>query len=210
MLKINNIEKIKNFIINDKNESLLINQVNDDIGEFYFHVIKNFTEEEGVNLIKEIDDNNSDFNDLFVSREIEIYYMTNVKNIEKVFKRKSQKIIISDYKNYKRLFNRCETVNGYEFENDIRNYLINYFMINNKDLINYCISQPYLTYSEITKYTVNKNGYVLDPLVYEINNFILEIRKEIYRLKSDNINVKELFLTLKNEVKYKKFNFLTY
>ena len=35
MLKINNIEKIKNFIINDKNESLLINQVNDDIGEFY-------------------------------------------------------------------------------------------------------------------------------------------------------------------------------
>ena len=210
MLKINNIEKIKNFIIDDKNESLLINQVNNDIGEFYFHVIKNFTEEEGVNLIKEIDDNNSDSNDLFVRKEIEIFYMTNVKNIEKLFKRKSQKIIISDYKNYKRLFNRCETVNGYEFENDIRNYLINYFMINNKDLINYCISQPYLTYSEITKYTVNKNGYVLDPLVYEINNFILEIRKEIYRLKSDNINVKKLFFTLKNEVKYKKFNFLTY
>ena len=68
MLKINNIEKIKNFIINDKNESLLINQVNDDIGEFYFHVIKNFTEEEGVNLIKEIDDNNSDSNDLFVRK----------------------------------------------------------------------------------------------------------------------------------------------
>ena len=38
-------------------------------------------------------------------------------------------------------------------------------MIDNKDLINYCISQPYLTYSEITKYIVNKNGYVVDPLV---------------------------------------------
>ena len=122
MLKINNIEKIKKFIINEKNESLLINQVNDDIGEFYFHVIKKFTEEKGVNLIKEIDDNNIDTNDLFVKKEIEIFYMTNVKNIEKVFKRNSQKIIISDYKNYKRFFNKCEAVNGYEFENDIRNY----------------------------------------------------------------------------------------
>ena len=103
--KINNIEKIKKFIINEKNESLLINQVNDDIGEFYFHVIKNFTEEKGVNLIKEIDDNNSDSNNLFVRKEIEIFYMTNVKNIEKLFKRKSQKIIISDYKNKKYLYN---------------------------------------------------------------------------------------------------------
>ena len=76
MLKINNIEKIKKFIINEKNESLLINQVNDDIGEFYLQVIKNFTEEIGVKLLKTINDDNGDTDDLFVKREIQIFHMT--------------------------------------------------------------------------------------------------------------------------------------
>ena len=58
-------------------------------------------------------------------------------------------------------------------------------MIDNKDLINYCISQPYLTY--VTKY-INKKCCIL---WFPVNNFILEIRKEIYRLKSNNINVRQ-------------------
>ena len=210
MPKLNNINKNKNFIINEENKSLLINQVSDDIGEFYLQVIKNFTEEIGVKLLKEIDDNNSDTNDLFVKREIQIFHMTSAKSIEEVFKKNSQKIIISDYKNYKKYFNKCETVNGYEFENDIKYYLMDYLKINHEDLINFCISQPYLTNSEILKFTVNKNNYVVDSLVHEMDNFILEIRKEVYRLKRKDINAKKLFFILKNEVKYKKFNFLTY
>ena len=78
------------------------------------------------------------------------------------------------------------------------------------NLINFCISQPYLTNSEILKFTVNKNNYVVDPLVHEKDNFILRIRKEVYKLNRKNIDAKKLFFILKNEVKYKKFNFLTY
>ena len=210
MPKLNNINKIENFIIKEENKSLLINQISDDIGEFYLQVIKNFTEEIGVKLLKEIDDNNSDTNDLFVKREIQIFHMTSAKNIEEVLKKNSQKIIISDYKNYKKFFNKCETVNGYEFENDIKYYLMDYLKINHEDLINYCISQPYFTNSEVAKYNVNKNNYVVDPLVHEKDNFILRIRKEVYKLNRKNIDAKKLFFILKDEVKYKKFNFLTY
>tara|TARA_B100000963_G_scaffold100400_1_gene86818 strand:+ start:16146 stop:16781 length:636 start_codon:yes stop_codon:yes gene_type:complete len=209
--KINNIEKIKNFIHDEKNKNLIINQVSEDIGEFYFQVIKDISKDIEIKLLRETEDKNMNIsNDLFIQREIKIYNMTNSNSIEKLFKRNSQKIIISDYKNYKKFLNKCETVNGYEFDNDIRYYLINYLKINNEDLINYCISQPYLTNSEVSKYAVNKNNYISDSLVYEIDNFILEIRKEIYSLKHKNINIKKLFFILKNEVKYKKFNFLTY
>ena len=207
----NNIEKIKNFIHDEKNKNLIINQVSEDIGEFYFQVIKDISKDIEIKLLRETEDKNMNIsNDLFIQREIKIYNMTNSNSIEKLFKRNSQKIIISDYKNYKKFLNKCETVNGYEFDNDIRYYLINYLKINNEDLINYCISQPYLTNSEVSKYAVNKNNYISDSLVYEIDNFILEIRKEIYSLKHKNINIKKLFFILKNEVKYKKFNFLTY
>jgi len=209
--KINNIEKIKNFIHDEKNKNLIINQVSEDIGEFYFQVIKDISKDIEIKLLRETEDKNMNIsNDLFIQREIKIYNMTNSNSIEKLFKRNTQKIIISDYKNYKKFLNKCETVNGYEFDNDIRYYLINYLKINNEDLINYCISQPYLTNSEVSKYAVNKNNYISDSLVYEIDNFILEIRKEIYSLKHKNINIKKLFFILKNEVKYKKFNFLTY
>ena len=207
----NNIEKIKNFIHDEKNKNLIINQVSEDIGEFYLQIIRDISKDKEIKLLRETEDKNMNIsNDLFIQREIKIYNMTNSNSIEKLFKRNSQKIIISDYKNYKKFLNKCETVNGYEFDNDIRYYLINYLKINNEDLINYCISQPYLTNSEVSKYAVNKNNYISDSLVYEIDNFILEIRKEIYSLKHKNINIKKLFFILKNEVKYKKFNFLTY
>ena len=211
MKKINNIEKIKNFIHDEKNKNLIINQVSEDIGEFYLQIIRDISKDIEIKLLRETEDKNMNIsNDLFIQREIKIYNMTNSNSIEKLFKRNFQKIIVSDYKNYKKFLNKCETVNGYEIENDIRYYFINYLKINNEDLINYCISQPYLTNSEVSKYAVNKNNYISDSLVYEIDNFILEIRKEIYSLKHKNINIKKLFLILKNEVKYKKFNFLTY
>ena len=211
MKKINNIEKIKNFIHDEKNKNLIINQVSEDIGEFYLQIIRDISKDIEIKLLRETEDKNMNIsNDLFIQREIKIYNMTNSNSIEKLFKRNFQKIIVSDYKNYKKFLNKCETVNGYEIENDIRYYFINYLKINNEDLINYCISQPYLTNSEVSKYAVNKNNYISDSLVYEIDNFILEIRKEIYSLKRKNINIKKLFFILKNEVKYKKFNFLTY
>ena len=41
----------------------------------------------------------------------------------------------------------------------ILNFLKNIYNINDENLMNYCIQQlPYLTFSEISKYKVKKNG----------------------------------------------------
>mgnify|MGYP007000044392 len=80
--------------------------------------------------------------------------------------------------------------------------------IQNEELISYCLSHPYFTLSELSKYKVNKSNYSAYPIKSDTHNFILQIRKEIFMSKKTNTNIKELFNKLKNEVKYKKFSFL--
>ena len=75
--------------------------------------------------------------------------------------------------------------------------------------VDYCISHPYLIFSEVTKYTVNDDNYITSMGTNEISNFILETRKMIYKIKNGNFDIKKLFIELKKEVDYKKFNFLT-
>ena len=64
--------------------------------------------------------------------------------------------------------------------------------------------------SEATKYKVNKSGYIADAKNKSINNFILEIRKDIFNLKKSRVDIKRLFSKIKIESIYKKFNFLIY
>ena len=66
-----------------------------------------------------------------------------------------------------------------------------------------------LIFSEVTKYTVNDDNYITSMGTNEISNFILETRKMIYKIKNGNFDIKKLFIELKKEVDYKKFNFLT-
>ena len=207
----NNIETIKNFIINDNSANLLINQLSEEISLFYILVIDNITRENGIKLLRETEYKSlNDTNDLFDQKKIQIFNTTSSKKIEEIVNKKFPKIIICDYKNYKKFSKLSETINGYQFEQDIRYYLENNFKINYEELINYCISQPHLINSEITKYKISNKKYVTYPITHEVENFILEIRKEIYKTKKSNIDIKKLFLMLKNEVKYKKFSFLTY
>ncbi len=209
--KNNNIEKIKNFLIADNGGCLLINQVSEEIGSFYLFVINSMSIDRGLKLITETDNKNIiESNDLFGERKVMIFNLTNQRKIEELCSKNLSKIIISDYKNYKKFLNKSETINGYEFENDIKNYLRNYFNIENDNLINYCISYPYFTNSEITKYDVNKNNYESNPISNDVENFMLEIRKKIFRLKNSDTNIKELFNAFQEEVKYKKFSFLIY
>jgi len=98
---------------------------------------------------------------------------------------------------------------GIEAESDIDKF-VNYNDIQNEELINYCLSHPYLTLSELSKYDVNRSNYSTYPVKSDTHNFILQIRKEIFMSKKNNINIKELFNKLKKEVRYKKFSFLTY
>ena len=64
--------------------------------------------------------------------------------------------------------------------------------------------------SEITKYIINPDKYTTDKKIYEVENFILEIPKKIFKLKSSKLKIKDLYFMLKKESRYKKFNFLIY
>ena len=206
-----NIEIIKHFISSDENKTLLINQVNEDIGCFYELVVKEIASIYKVKLdkIADIEYTNSS-NDLFQERKILLCHSTSSKQIEKLSKNNFQKIIISDYKNFKKYQKKFIVINGYQNEKDIIYFLKNIYNIKDESLINYCISSPYFMLSEVTKYRVNKSGYIADAKNKGINNFILEIRKDIFNLKKSQIDIKKLFSKIKIESMYKKFNFLIY
>ena len=208
-MKKNNIELIKNFIEKD-NQNLVINQVNEEIGCFYEMVIEEISKRINVNIYKnkELDEDRS--NDLFSEKKIYLYNTTNSRQIEKISNIDSQNIILTDYKNYKKLSKNFVSINGYEFENDLRYFLNNFFEIYDNELINYCISTPYLMFSEVSKYKLNSENYKVDTLVKEERNFILSIRKDIFKSKNSTSDLKKLFLKLKSEVHYKKFSFLVY
>ena len=115
----NNIELIKNFIKNDS-QNLLINQVNEEIGCFYEMAIKEISKRLNVKIYKneELDEDRS--NDLFSEKKIYFYNTINSRQIEKISNMISQNIILTDYKNYKKLLKSFVSINGYEFEKDLR------------------------------------------------------------------------------------------
>ena len=207
----NNIEVIKHFFSKDENKILLINQVSEDIGCFYELLLDEISSIYKVKIEK---NTSTDFfnssNDMFQEKKILLCYSTNSKKIEDLSNSKYQKIIISDYKNFKKFQKKFLVINGYQYEKDITYFLKNVYNINDESLINYCVSLPYFTLSEATKYKVNKSGYITDAKNKALNNLILEIRKDIFSLRKSKIDIKELFSKIKNEAMYKKFNFLAY
>ena len=207
----NNIETIKHFFSTEENKTLLINQVSEEIGCFYELVLREISSNYNVKLNKftNVDYSNTS-NDLFQERKVLLYYLTNSKQIDDLTKNDDQKIIISDYKNFKKYQKIFLVINGYQYEKDISYFLNSVYNISDENLINYCIAQPYFTLSEATKYKANESGYLTDIKSKVSNNFILEIRKEIFNLRKSKVDVKKLFLNIKNEAKYKKLNFLVY
>ena len=207
----NNIEIIKYFFSNEENKILLINQVSEEIGCFYELVLREISSSYNVKLKKFTDVSYSNTsNDLFQERKVLLCYLTNSKQIDDLTKNDDQKVIISDYKNFKKYQKKFLVINGYQYEKDINYFLNNIYNISDENLINYCISQPYFTLSEATKYKTNKSGYLTDIKDKVSNNFILEIRKEIFNLRKSKVDIKQLFFHIKNEAKYKKLNFLIY
>lgn len=207
----NNIDKLKKFLEDEDRNTIIINQVSDEIGCFYEFVISEMSKSIGITIIKNTDiESLNKTADLFENRKSYIYHQTNLKKINEITNNNQKNILITDYKNFKKNLDKFVTINGYEFEKDSRYFFDKYLNIKDENLINYCIAHPYLTFSELSKYNVNKTGYTTDPMVNNLNNFILEIRKEVFRLKKSNLKMKEFFNVLKNEVKYKKLSFLTF
>ena len=207
----NNIEKINQFLSIKKNSALLINQVDEEIGSFYELAIKEISKVSNIKISFNTNMINPDeTSDLFQEERIYLYHLTNSRHIEEIAQKNYRKIIISDYKNFKKFQKKFQTINGYDYEKDIVYFFKNFYKINEQELINYCISHPYFTMSEATKYRINKSSYLADSSINSTNNFILDTRKSIFSLKRSQIDIKKLFIMLKNEVKYKKLNFLVF
>ena len=205
-----NIENISNFLNMEENNYLLINQVSDEIGIFYLHVIQFFSTSSGININLNADvDNISTNNDLFESKKINVFNTTSTKKIDQILSSNDKSIVFSDYKNFKKYQKNYQTINGYNFSNDLKTFVKETLKIENQSLIEICIKNPQLILSETSKYLLNKDNYLKDMSIdFEVNK-ILEIRKKIFELKRSD-NIQKLFLAIKEEVNYKKFSFLTY
>ena len=205
-----NIENISNFLNKEENNYLLINQVSDEIGIFYLHVIQFFSTSSGININLNADvDNISTNNDLFELKKINVFNTTSTKKIDQILSYNDKSIVFSDYKNFKKYQKNYQTINGYNFSNDLKTFVKETLKIENQSLVEICTKNPQLILSETSKYLLNKDNYLKDMAIdFEVNK-ILEIRKKIFELKRSD-NIQKLFLAIKEEVNYKKFSFLTY
>jgi len=210
MNKRSQISLIKKFVISNE-ETLLINQVSDELGIFYLSIIRYYADKQGTKI--NIDDNNESIgaeDDLFGQKEIKIYRITNTKKLTTALDSSKKKIIFTDYKNYKKLGTNFNFINGYQSEHDIVFFIRDELKINNDELLYYCKNNPVLLFSEISKYLINNNQYSSDQTLIDEKNHILDIRKSIFENKKNNFNIKNLYLNIKKEAEYKKLSFLTY
>ena len=201
---------IEKFLISNE-ETLLINQVSEELGIFYLSIIKYYADTQGIKI--KVDDNYETIgseDDLFSQREIKIYFIINTKKLSAAINSVKKKIIFTDYKNYKKLNANFKSINGYQFGYDIVFFIRDVLKINNDELLYYCKSNPVLLFSEISKYLINKNQYSSDQTLVDEKNHILDIRKSIFEIKKNNFNIKNLYLNIKKEAEYKKLSFLTY
>lgn len=206
----NNLEKFKEVLISDEQNTVIVNQVNDEIKSFYDLVIREFSKELDIKII--YDDKytaTSSSDNLFKVREIYLFSITDMRKIKEICKQSFKKIIFTDYKSFKKIQKDYISINGYNYSNDIRYFLKSNNVLDEK-LINYCILQPYFIFSELSKYNINKSEYSIDKIENDSFNFILKIRKDVFKIKNNQTKIKELYHKLKEEVKYKKFSFLTY
>ena len=210
MNKKNQISIIKDFIDSNEN-NMLINQVNDEIAIFYLEVLKHYANNQGIKISNNtlaVDALGEE--DLFGTRTIQTYNITNAKKIDTILDVRSKKILFTDYKNYKRLTSKFNSINGYQFEKDVIFFIKNELKINNEELLDYCKHNPTLLFSETSKFLINSNQYSSDRSIIEDKNHILDIRKSIFENKRNNINIQILYQNIKKEAEYKKLSFLTY
>ena len=199
---------IEKFFKSDE-ETILINQVNEELGIFYLGVIKYYADKQGIKM--NIDGNSEPMiieNDLFGQKEVKILSVSNSKRLSSVLNSHYKKVIFTDYKNYKKLNSKYNCINGYNFAVDITFFIKNELKINNNELLEYCKNNPVLLFSEISKYLINNNQYSSDRALLEEKNHILNIRKSIFDIKKNKMNIINLYSKIKKEAEYKKLSFL--
>jgi hypothetical protein len=205
-----NIEVISNFFSQENNRLLLVNKINDEIGILYINIINYFAQKNDIkiNFISDLKEMASN-TDLFDLTKIYVLNISNKKTLEKIMGSENQVIALTDYKIFKQYQSKVGGINGYDYIKDIKYFIQEILKINNKTLIENIINSPELSYSEISKYLVSDVGYIKNISLHDDTNFILEIRKDIFKLRKTN-DIKNIYFKIKDEAKYKKFSFLAY
>jgi hypothetical protein len=205
-----NLEIINNFFKGNNENILICNRVSEEIECLYQSFITYFGKKNQIKIqykseIK-FDDHN---NDLFGLNKIFIISTNLKKNIQSLQNQNIKIILFTDYKNFKIFKNDYLSINAYNYESDIKTFIKNYLNIDDTFLIENILANPSSFYSETSKYLINKNKYTRNSFIRNDTNFILDIRKNIFDKKKIG-NIQELFFKIKEEVKYKKFSFLTF
>lgn len=205
----NNLNIIERFLDGTQEKKLLICAINQEVEEFYCTVIRFFCKNKKIEIRNNITSDYNNAVDLFGFETVNMHTTTKTSELEKVLLDNKKLIILTDYKNFKKYSKSIIAINGYDYEKDIGEYINTILKIKNDDLLRLCLSNPSLTFSETSKYMVNDKYLKSSPITNK-PNLIFEKRKEIYELKKQGADIKKIYLVIKNEITYKKFNFLTY
>ena len=204
------ISLLKKFIKSNE-DTIVINQVNENIAILYLYFIRYFADQQGVKINTNNNLETKTFeDDLFGVKQIQIFSITSQNKLIKALDIRDKKIIFTDYKNYKKVDSEVTKINSYQYEKDISFFIREELNINNDELIYFCKTNPVLFFSETSKYLINNNEYINDQSLIEEKNHVLDIRKKIYEIKRNNSDIRSLYQNIKKEANYKKLNFLTY
>ena len=204
------INILKNFITSEEN-TIIINQINENITNLYSYFIKFFADQQKIKIDKNFSTETKAIeDDLFGIKQIQILSITNGSKLKTTLNTKEKKVVFTDYKNFKKINTKFAKINSYQYEKDIELFIKEELNINNDELIYFCKNNPILLFSETAKYLINNSQYSNDQSLIEEKNHVLDIRKKIYEIKRKNSEIKSLYQNIKKEAKYKKLNFLAY
>lgn len=189
--------------------NILIIEINEDISQFYLDLFRYHAHENKIEISIIKGDYKNESVDLFSTKKINIQYLTNKNKIDAA-SNETGNIIFTDYRNYKLFNQKFIAINSYDYLRDISNLILTEFQIQDDDFIAYCNDQPSMTFSELSKYSINKDNYLQNSKNNQNDNQILFFRKKFYNEKNNNSDIQQLYKILKDEVLAKRFNFLTY
>lgn len=201
----NNLSKIQNFFSDENFKLLIINSIKEEINFFYLYVFKYFASIYQIDLLTNIN-NQPQYDDLFETKKISIYFSSSDKEVNSIINFKDKKILFTNYKIFKKLNLKLNSISSYEFKNDIKLFLKE-CNIENQFLQNFIQLYPFMIYSELEKFKINQNNYYTNSLFDFTNqNTIADIRKKIFQ---NNNNIKYVYDLIKSESLFKKLSFLT-
>ena len=207
MVKINQNVGLVDSFFQSKISKLLINGVDEKISSFYLFVLDFFSKKSSIPLSINEEHNTGN---LFFNEEVRLLINPNTKEISNNLGSAIKTIFLTDYKNFKKFSKDVTSLNGYQYQDDIKFFLQKTLKIHDVNLLKNLYENPQYIYSETEKYLVN-NNYPENTIVDLVDNdFIADIRKSHYKEKYNQSDIIKLYKLIKQEYLYKKLNFLTY